>query len=499
MPNFSAERSDSTGSSDTVTLIESVNEQRARVDQLSTDVTQMGDMMKKMMSFLEASPILNPPPPEASSAADHHRGVPPHIQASSNLPSSIPIAPDTGYLPPANHEFSHLSRLEPLKLQDVWFSGDSITLAPFLRTIRNFLRPRSSLFQTETRRVLWVAQHFGFRPSENRKIQAPSENWFSSLLLDNARKSGVVCQYADLDGVPFTLPALLSVDALVSEMIAIFGDKFSKENAKRQLANCRQRGLPIGEYNAQFSSLVYLVEDVEANRIDKYVAGLNPRIIHKAMGKEWRSADTLAKKMELASEAAADIDVLAALPPVAPLPNSHAPLSSNRPPSHFPPRHHSNPAAPDPDAMEIDATTARLANPASSLFDSSRSICRARKLCFRCLKPVVPGVHSGSLNCPNPPITMEQRQSFVDKYRRQPLPTQVSAVEVSTLSPSQPPPLAFQQEVLPPPDVQFPSPFDAADMVNLDEHYEDYEEADCATVQVHRVSGIIAGVAVFSS
>ncbi|KNZ56233.1 uncharacterized protein VP01_245g2 [Puccinia sorghi] len=137
--------------------------------------------------------------------------------------------------------------------------------------------------------------------------------------------------------------------------------------------------------------------------------------------------------------------------------------------------------------MEIDAMTARSVNPASSLFDSSRSICRARKLCFRCLKPVIPGVHSGSLNCPNPPITMEQRQSFVDKYRRQPLSTQVSAVEVPTSPISQPPPLAFRQEVSPPEGPQFPSPFDAADMVNLDEHYEDYEEADCATVHVSTV------------
>ncbi|KNZ51934.1 uncharacterized protein VP01_3759g1 [Puccinia sorghi] len=180
----------------------------------------------------------------------------------------------------------------PLKLQDVWFAGDALHLAAFLRTVGNFLRPRGCLFQSEARRVVWVAQHFGYRPSEHRRTPAPTENWYNSLLLANARKAGIVCQYADLDGVTFTLPALESVEALLKELIVIFGDKFSKENAKRQLVSCRQKGMTIGEYNAQFSSLVYLVEDVEANRIEKYVDGLNPRIIHKAMSKEWRSADT---------------------------------------------------------------------------------------------------------------------------------------------------------------------------------------------------------------
>ncbi|KNZ53049.1 uncharacterized protein VP01_335g8 [Puccinia sorghi] len=233
-----------------------------------------------------------------------------------SLADSVQVAPNPMYHPPVGAEFTHLSRLEPLKLQDLWFSGDPLHLASFLRTIRNFLRPRSSLFQNESRKIVWVAQHFGYRPSENRKTPAPTENWFNSLLLDNARQSGIVSQYADLDGVEFKLPALLSVEALLSELIAIFGDKFLKENAKKQLANCKQHGMTIGEYNAQFSSLVYLVEDVEANWIEKYVDGLNPRIIHKAMSKEWRLAATLAVKMELASEAAAELDILAALPAV---------------------------------------------------------------------------------------------------------------------------------------------------------------------------------------
>lgn len=144
--------------------------------------------------------------------------------------------------------------------------------------------------------MVWIAQHFGYRPSENRKTPTPTENWYNSLLLDNARKVGIFSQYADLDGIPFTLPALLTAEVLLSELILIFGNKFSKENAKKQLANFLQRGLTIGEYNSQFSSLVCLVEDVEADRIEKYVDGLNPSIIQKAMSKEWCLADTLEKR-----------------------------------------------------------------------------------------------------------------------------------------------------------------------------------------------------------
>jgi hypothetical protein len=40
-----------------------------------------------------------------------------------------------------------------------------------------------------------------------------------------------------------------------------------KENAKRALAACKQGSSAIGEYNSRFSSLFYLVEDVEEARI----------------------------------------------------------------------------------------------------------------------------------------------------------------------------------------------------------------------------------------
>ncbi|PLW10793.1 hypothetical protein PCASD_24924 [Puccinia coronata f. sp. avenae] len=288
--------------------------------------------------------------------------------------------------------------------------GSRPNLGGFLRSIRDFLRPRSSLFQSETRRVVWVSRHFGYRPSEHRKTPSPTENWYNSLLLDNARQQGVFDQYADLDGIPFILPALSSVESLLAGLIAIFGDKFSKENAKRALAACQQRGLTIGEYNAQFSSLVYLVDDVEENRIEKYVLGLNPRIIRKAMSKEWLSTKSLSEKMVLATEAAAQLDILAQLPPDHS--STHQPLSAARPSALQFPHPQPPPAPRDPDAMEVDALGTR---PSPSILDISRSICRSRKLCFRCLKPIIPGSHSGSINCMNAPASPEQRKTFVDK------------------------------------------------------------------------------------
>jgi hypothetical protein len=96
------------------------------------------------------------------------------------------------------------------------------------------------------------------------------------------------------------------------------------------LEACKQRNLTIGEYNTHFKSLVYLVKDVEATRIEKYTAGLNPRIVWKAMSKQWTDAATLDEKMELASDAAAQLDILALLPPDPPMGTQFHPLSSSR-------------------------------------------------------------------------------------------------------------------------------------------------------------------------
>jgi hypothetical protein len=104
------------------------------------------------------------------------------------------------------------------------------------------------------------------------------------------------------------------VEAFLEALISVFGDRFMKENAKRALSACKQGNSTIGEYNSRFSSLVYLVEDVEEARIKRYVSGLNPWIISQAMSKEWRNVNTLDARMELATEAAAQLNLLSLLP-----------------------------------------------------------------------------------------------------------------------------------------------------------------------------------------
>ncbi|PLW04666.1 hypothetical protein PCASD_26771, partial [Puccinia coronata f. sp. avenae] len=145
-------------------------------------------------------------------------------------PPPPPTGHDSSFHSLSGQEFNHLRRIEPLKIPDLWFSGDAVQLTSFLRAI------------------------------------------------------------PDLNGVPFILPALQTVESLLGGLIAIFGNKFSKENAKRALAACKQQNLTIGEYNAQFSSLIYLVKDVPENQIEKYVSGLNPCIVRKEMSKQWREA-----------------------------------------------------------------------------------------------------------------------------------------------------------------------------------------------------------------
>ncbi|PLW38556.1 hypothetical protein PCASD_10806 [Puccinia coronata f. sp. avenae] len=390
--------------------------------------------------------------------------------------------PDTSFHQFTGQEFDHLKRIEPLKIPELWFAGDAVQLTSFLRSIRDFLQPRGSLFQNESRRVVWVSCHFGFRPSENKRHPAPTENWYNSLVLNNACQQGVHNQYADLDVIPFCLPQLQSVEALLGGLIVIFGDKFSKENAKRALAACKQQNLTIGEYNAQFSSLVYLIKDVPENQIEKYVSGLNPCIIRKAMSKQWRDANTLRKQMELATEAAAQLNLLALLPPEPGQHHAHTPLSTNQPPGL--PNHFPAPPPPqrDPDAMEIDALGYQPGSCQASILDASRAICRTRRLCFRCLQPIVPGTHTGSLNCLNPPISLDQRKALIDKCKAK-TATPVSAVQTADTAP-----LSYCDHYLDPSLDPNTTPFESEDLHHgLDKIYKDYEEAKAATVPVSTV------------
>ncbi|PLW13162.1 hypothetical protein PCANC_18628 [Puccinia coronata f. sp. avenae] len=462
----------------------------------SPTVKRPPSLKRQMSEFLDAQSGQTPDPPSSApgstdkkvaklqqGSSAHHMPPDPHQTGNPGNQSRFSQPqPDTSFHQFTGQEFDHLKRIEPLKIPELWFAGDAVQLTSFLRSIRDFLQPRGSLFQNESRRVVWVSCHFGFCPLENKRHPAPTENWYNSLVLDNARQQGVHDQYADLDVIPFCLPQLQSVEALLGGLIAIFGDKFSKENAKRALAACKQRNLTIGEYNAQFSSLVYLVEDVPENQIEKYVSGLNPRIIRKAMSKQWRDANTLRKQMELATEEAAQLNLLALLPPEPGQHHAHTPLSTNQPPGL--PNHFPAPPPPqrDPDAMEIDALGYRPGSCQASILNASRAICRTRRLCFCCLQPIVPVTHTGSLNFLNPPISLDQRKALIDKCKAK-TATTVSAVQTADTAP-----LSYCDHYLDPSPDPNATPFESEDLHHgLDKIYKDYEEAEAATVPVSTV------------
>ncbi|KAA1090666.1 hypothetical protein PGT21_009749 [Puccinia graminis f. sp. tritici] len=472
------------------------------LDQVSAEVARMQRSMDRMMTLLENSPLLQPPPHPANVPLQPHENhthhaPPPHFHqqippmatqsadSTSNNPFQRPV-----FAQEVPEQDTQLQP-EPLRLKDVYFSGEPGHLLSFLRLIRDFLRQNQN-FSSEKRRVVWISCHFGFHPAERKKTPSPAENWYNSLVIDNARQQGIIDVYGDLDGQPFKLPMLASVSAFLDGLIAVFGDKFMRENAKRALEACKQRQLTIGEYNSQFKSLVYLVEDVEATRIEKYTQGLNPRIVWKAMSKQWIDAKTLDEKMELASDAAAQLDILALLPPDPPAGSQLHPLSSTRL-GHPPPQ----PPRPqrDPDAMEIDAARVIPATANKSILDAARAICRARNLCFRCLAPIVPGIHTGSLNCPNMFITNEKRQAFVEQCRR----NQTTSTPVSSIRTFPPNPHTFLTYQPAPPPTPLPVPerppavsetprvdpdLSQATSMGFDEHYEDYDEVDCATEEV---------------
>ncbi|PLW31261.1 hypothetical protein PCANC_22896 [Puccinia coronata f. sp. avenae] len=293
-----------------------------QVDLLAQQVTGLRSDLLLLFEMLESGARLrpddnyppHPPPPQASS------GFHPHPQH----PRVPPFMP----------------RMEPPRLPDVWFAGDLGQLLSFLRTIRDHLCPRVSYFKSDTRRIIWILRNFGFGPNHQHRGNntSPVENWYTLLITDNARQHGSFNPYGDLDGIPFTIPALCSVEAFLEALILVFGNRFMKENAKRALAACKQGSSTIGEYNSHFSSLVYLVEDVEEARVERYVSGLNPRIICQAMSKEWRGANTLDARMDLATKAAAQLDLLSLLPSDGSSQPRHCPFSSAPPPGlSFPP------------------------------------------------------------------------------------------------------------------------------------------------------------------
>ncbi|PLW57479.1 hypothetical protein PCANC_02619 [Puccinia coronata f. sp. avenae] len=111
--------------------------QAACVEQLLADVARMEESMRKMMSFLQNSPILNPP---FSSQANQSQG---NVNAdqfnqSCSRNHAQHTVPNPTFHGPMGPKFSHIAQLEPLKIQELWFAGDLAQLGSFLRSVRDF-------------------------------------------------------------------------------------------------------------------------------------------------------------------------------------------------------------------------------------------------------------------------------------------------------------------------------------------------------------------------
>ncbi|PLW39727.1 hypothetical protein PCASD_09627 [Puccinia coronata f. sp. avenae] len=187
----------------------------------------------------------------------------------------------------------------------------------------------------------------------------------------------------------------------------------------------------------------------------------------------------------MASDTAAQLNVLAQLPPETTQPTTSHPLLS----------HHHNAPAPhlwpiwDPDAMEIDAAWVLPVNTdLRLLLDASRVLCRVRQLCFCCLSPIVPGSHTGSLTCLNAPVSPEQRKAFVNRCRQLPsatvamVNTPPATVPAATLT------YHASPNTAPTPAPKAPDHMDfqrfQEEELGFDEVYAEYEEVEEALVSV---------------
>ncbi|KAI7967522.1 hypothetical protein MJO29_000799 [Puccinia striiformis f. sp. tritici] len=483
-----------------------------QITDLRSNVLEMRSSFTQLLAHLQRS---NPPPPQRDPPPHQHQ--PPNFhdqfasfQAQSSAPFSGPTPGDqpmggqphpqpfpTGDTP--NPNISSAGRyLEPQKLPEVWFSGETAQLEPFLRSIRNFMFPRKSFFASDARVIIWVSLHFGFRPNENQGTLSRSQNWYQSLIYENARIQGQLSPYADLERLDFKLPILATWQTFEDGLIDFFGDKFQMDRAKAALEACKQGPSSVEDYNTRFSALIYQVNLPEDARIDRYVSGLRLDVQAEAENEEWRHADTLARKMRLATEAAKTLDNIARL-------SSSKKTSHPHPPPVY---HHPHSTHRASDAMDVDAATFSGHRPPSPFDVVFRRVCLAQRICFRCLKRLSPPDHSGPSNCPNLRTSQADKEKFVERYRSA-VPLAVSEVSFGPCPPVESFPGAqdisrFWSPPSPPPKQPFQwSEFGtfssptavhtnpglsavpaAHPVLGFDEIYDDLSEAQLATVQV---------------
>lgn len=118
---------------------------------------------------------------------------------------------------------------EPKIRDGLRYTGEPKLLRQFLLDIYDVIDRYSNCFQNDKRRINWVAAHFG--STAPTKTQTSSQSWFLALLERNALLVGVTDPYANLKGLDYVEPALISFAAFIAELINVFGDRMSAKSA----------------------------------------------------------------------------------------------------------------------------------------------------------------------------------------------------------------------------------------------------------------------------
>lgn len=302
---------------------------------------------------------------------------------------------------------------EPKIRDSLRFAGEPKFLRQFLLDIYNVLDRFADSFTYDKRRINWVAAHFGrTTPS---KAPTSSQSWFLALLEQNALLLGVADPYANLKGMDYVEPELVSFSAFIAELINVFGDWMSAKSAREALEDCVQGDTTVVDYNAKFTSLSHQVLQSAEDAMLRYANGLNRDVyLECSRIPGWISAPTLAIKQLLTIEAAKVVEALASAPSgkrskgnTYSHPNSHAHLPLSKP---TPIPIIRQPASPTP--MDVSAITKAQEDRRVSPVQAIRSACIQQGLCFKCIKPY-DSTHTanGQRKCPN------SNASFTDKLK----------------------------------------------------------------------------------
>lgn len=157
---------------------------------------------------------------------------------------------------------------EPKIREGLRYAGEPKLLRQFLLDIYDTLDRFSDSFQSDKRRINWVAAHFG--SNAHTKSQTSSQSWFLALLERNALLLGVADPYANLKGLDYVKPALVSFSAFIAELINVFSDHMSAKSAREALENCVQSDTTIVDYNARFMPLSHQVSQSAEDAMLRY-------------------------------------------------------------------------------------------------------------------------------------------------------------------------------------------------------------------------------------